>query len=40
VCEGIDGIDVVHFDDRDVVRHQLVQSIVRAYEAYSQKAKS
>ena len=23
------------FDDRDVVRHKLVQAIVKAYEAYS-----
>ena len=28
------GIAFVHFDDRDVVRHKLVQAIVKAYEAY------
>jgi len=39
VIEGIDDIDVIHFDDRDVVRHQLVQQIVRAYEAFTKKAK-
>ena len=39
VIEGIDDIAVVHFDDRDVVRHQLVQQIVRAYEAFTKKAK-
>jgi phosphate starvation-inducible protein PhoH and related proteins len=30
---GIDGIAVVRFTDRDVVRHDLVARIVRAYEA-------
>jgi len=25
----------VHFDEKDVVRHALVQQIVKAYEAYS-----
>jgi phosphate starvation-inducible PhoH-like protein len=39
VIEGIEGIGVVHFDDRDVVRHQLVQQIVRAYEAYGKPGK-
>ena len=33
VVGGIDGIAFVHFDERDVVRHKLVQMIVRAYEA-------
>jgi phosphate starvation-inducible PhoH-like protein len=35
VVRGIEGIAFVHFDDRDVVRHKLVQAIVRAYEAYT-----
>ena len=35
VVGNIEGIAFVHFDDRDVVRHKLVQSIVKAYEAYS-----
>jgi len=39
VIDGIEDIAVVHFDDRDVVRHQLVQQIVRAYEAFTKKAK-
>jgi phosphate starvation-inducible protein PhoH and related proteins len=34
VVGGIEGIAFVHFDDRDVVRHQLVQQIVKAYESY------
>ena len=32
VLRGVDGIVFVYFDDRDVVRHDLVSSIVRAYD--------
>jgi phosphate starvation-inducible PhoH-like protein len=35
VVSGVEGISFVHFNDRDVVRHPLVQRIVRAYESYS-----
>src|SRR5213083_1546933 len=35
VVSAIDGISFLHFDDRDVVRHKLVQQIVKAYEAFS-----
>jgi phosphate starvation-inducible PhoH-like protein len=35
VVGDIEGISFVHFDDRDVVRHKLVQQIVKAYEAFS-----
>jgi phosphate starvation-inducible PhoH-like protein len=35
VVRAIDGIAFVHFDERDVVRHKLVQQIVKAYEAFS-----
>ncbi|MEY2553893.1 MAG: phosphate starvation-inducible protein PhoH [Ilumatobacteraceae bacterium] len=34
VVGKIDGIAFVHFDDKDVVRHSLVQQIVKAYEAF------
>jgi phosphate starvation-inducible PhoH-like protein len=34
VVGHIDGIAFVYFDDRDVVRHKLVQAIVKAYESY------
>jgi phosphate starvation-inducible PhoH-like protein len=34
VLKGVEGINFVHFDETDVVRHQLVQRIVRAYEDY------
>jgi phosphate starvation-inducible PhoH-like protein len=33
VVRSIDGIAQVYFDDKDVVRHTLVQQIVKAYEA-------
>jgi phosphate starvation-inducible PhoH-like protein len=35
VVSAIDGISFIHFDERDVVRHKLVQQIVKAYEAFS-----
>jgi phosphate starvation-inducible PhoH-like protein len=35
VLNGIEGIAFVYFDERDVVRHRLVQSVIRAYEAHS-----
>ncbi len=35
VVRDIEGIEFVYFDERDVVRHKLVQQIVKAYEAYS-----
>ena len=34
VLEGVEGIRFCHFDDVDVVRHHLVQRIVRAYDSY------
>src|SRR5436190_3115054 len=35
VVGEIEGISFVYFDDRDVVRHKLVQQIVKAYEKFS-----
>jgi len=35
VVNAIDGIAFTYFDERDVVRHKLVQQIVKAYEAFS-----
>lgn len=35
VLGNVEGIGFVHFNERDVVRHPLVQRIVRAYESYS-----
>jgi phosphate starvation-inducible PhoH-like protein len=34
ILSGIAGIEFVNFDERDVVRHPLVQQILRAYERY------
>jgi phosphate starvation-inducible PhoH-like protein len=34
VCGKIEGIGIAQFTERDVVRHNLVQQIVRAYEEY------
>ena len=33
VLDGVEGITFCHFEDVDVVRHSLVQRIVRAYES-------
>jgi len=35
VVGNVEGIAFVHFDEKDVVRHHLVQQIVKAYEKYS-----
>ena len=39
ILHGIKGINFVHLTDQDVVRHNLVQKIVRAYEQYNEKHK-
>ena len=33
ILDGVEGIHFCHFEDTDVVRHALVQRIVRAYES-------
>jgi len=37
VLDGVEGIHFCHFEDGDVVRHALVQRIVRAYESKPQQ---
>jgi phosphate starvation-inducible PhoH-like protein len=32
----VEGIGFVYFDEKDVVRHALVQRIVKAYERYGE----
>ncbi len=32
ILEKVKGVDIVHFDDRDVIRHDLVARIIKAYE--------
>lgn len=34
ILEGIEGIKFMHFTNKDVVRHKLVQQIIKAYERY------
>jgi phosphate starvation-inducible PhoH-like protein len=37
IVRDIEGIGFVYFDERDVVRHRLVQQIVKAYDAFTKK---
>jgi phosphate starvation-inducible PhoH-like protein len=37
VLDGVEGIHFCHFEDTDVVRHELVKRIVRAYEGKPQQ---
>ncbi|MBS4912881.1 MAG: PhoH family protein [Veillonella sp.] len=37
VLSRVPGIEMVHFTDEDVVRHDLVSKIIRAYEAYQNR---
>ncbi len=37
ILRGVEGISFVQFDDKDVVRHTLVQRIVKAYERYNEQ---
>ena len=36
ILKGVQGISFVQFDEKDVVRHTLVQRIVKAYEKYNE----
>jgi phosphate starvation-inducible protein PhoH and related proteins len=36
VLKGVEGIAFIDFDEKDVVRHHLVQRIVRAYDRYNE----
>ena len=40
VVNGLDGISICHLTSKDVVRHPLVQKIVKAYENYEKKEES
>jgi len=37
ILKGIEGIEFVYFSERDVVRHPLVQDIIKAYERMEEK---
>jgi phosphate starvation-inducible protein PhoH and related proteins len=34
ILHGIDGIQFIYFDEKDVVRHRLVQDIIKAYDRH------
>jgi phosphate starvation-inducible PhoH-like protein len=36
LLQGIRGISIIRFDDRDIIRHRLVKSIVKAYKHHKQ----
>jgi len=41
ILSGIEGIEFVYFSEKDVVRHKLVQDIIKAYDIFvSRKGKS
>jgi phosphate starvation-inducible PhoH-like protein len=40
IVRDVDGIGFVYFDEKDVVRHKLVQQIVKAYEAHTNGSRS
>ncbi len=37
LLSGIEGIKFIYFSERDVVRHRLVQEIIKAYERYEKR---
>lgn len=37
ILQGIEGIAIHRFNEQDVVRHRLVQQIIRAYEKYAKE---
>ncbi|MFA5659639.1 MAG: PhoH family protein [Oscillospiraceae bacterium] len=39
VLKNINGIEICKFSEKDVVRHKLVQDIIKAYEKYSEEGK-
>jgi phosphate starvation-inducible PhoH-like protein len=38
ILSGVDGIGFMHFTEKDVVRHPLVQSIIRAYDDFERRS--
>jgi phosphate starvation-inducible PhoH-like protein len=40
ILSGVEGIEFVYFSDKDVVRHRLVQMIIRAYEQHTSAARA
>ena len=40
IVRDVDGIGIIYFDDTDVVRHKLVQQIIKAYETFTNGSRS
>ncbi len=40
ILDGIEGIQFISLTNRDVVRHHIVQKVVKAYEIYEERRKS
>ena len=40
ILSDIEGIRFIYFSERDVIRHELVQSIIKAYERHGTKARN
>jgi phosphate starvation-inducible PhoH-like protein len=40
ILRDVEGIEFVYFDERDVVRHKLVQDIIKAYDQHENPAQS
>ena len=39
ILAGIEGIQFVYLTEKDVIRHHLVQKIIKAYEKYEKRRK-
>ena len=39
ILKNVDDIEIVRFSQKDVVRHKLVQDIIKAYEKYDEEKK-
>ncbi len=39
ILEGVKGIEFIYLTEKDVVRHRLVQEIIKAYERYEKQTK-
>ena len=39
ILKNVDDVKIVHFSEKDVVRHRLVQDIIKAYEKYEEARK-
>lgn len=37
ILDGVEGISIINFDARDVIRHDVVARIIKAYDAYEAK---